>query len=176
MAGFGGYGRYRSTALLTGCVLAGAAVALVSPSHASAAELSCTARPGVDTVVVDGTAACGSTVDEFSRALAHALDAVSFARADAGGSALSVARSGGVAAAETTAGTVGAVSIGGDSVSIVSPDPGALAFALSLTRGQTFVGTVAEGVSCQAGAGFAVNLSTGQICVSDGSTTWTSMP
>ncbi|OZF54752.1 hypothetical protein CH293_08640 [Rhodococcus sp. 14-2470-1b] len=171
-----GYGRYRTAALFAGCALAGASVATVSPSQASAAELSCPARPGVDTVVVDGTAACGSSVDEFSRALAHALGGVSFARAEAGGSALSVARSGGVAAAESAAGTVGAVSIGGDSVSIVSPDPGALAFALSLTRGQTFVGTAAEGVSCQAGAGFAVNLSTGQICISDGSTTWNSMP
>lgn len=142
---------------------------------ANAADLTCVAPPGADVVAVEGAAACGARIDALSTAFARALDGVAFARADSGGSAVGVAHSGGVAASETTAGRVGAVSIGQDSVAIVSPDPGAVALALSLTRGQTFVGTVAEGVRCDAGAGIAVNLTTGQVCISDGASVWSSV-
>ena len=51
-------------------------------------------------------------------------------------------------------------------------DPGAIAVAMSMTRGQTFVGTVDEGVRCDAGMGMAVNLTTGQVCLSDGINSW----
>lgn len=161
-------------ALFAGAGVLAVAAALLTPASATAADLTCIAPPGAESVDVDGSSACGARIDHFSRGLAWARDSVAFARAEAGGDALGVASAGGVAAAETSSGHVGAVSLGRDSVSIVSPDPGALAAALSLTRGQTFVGTVAEGVRCEAGAGIAVNVTSGQFCISDGINTWSS--
>ncbi len=167
----------RKTSLAVGSGVFGVAAALMSPGTAEATELNCIgpdAPPGavVEDVRMDGDAACGARVDEMSRAFARALDGVAFARADLGGTAVSVAHSGGVAATETQSGGVGAVSIGTDSVSIVSADPGAIALAMSMTQGQTFVGTADEGVRCEAGAGVAVNVTTGQLCLSDGVTSW----
>lgn len=150
----------------------GLGYALLAPASANAADLTCVAAPGVEAVQVDGATACGARIDATSRAVARALDGVAFARGEVGGDAFGFAHSGGVAAAETVSGRVGALSLGPESVSIVSPDPGNYALALSLVRGQTFVGTAEEGVRCDAGAGIAVNLTTGQICVSDGVTTW----
>lgn len=138
--------------------------------HAGAADLTCLAPSGV---AVDGPDACGVNADPMSRAYARSIDAVAFARADRGGGAMGLAHDGAVAAAETIAGQVGAAAVGPDAVSIVSADPGAFAIAVSLAGGQTFVGTTAEGVRCDAGPGFALNFSNGQFCLSDGITTWT---
>lgn len=172
MVGIGGdefgdtYARF--LAALGALVGVGLGVALIAPGTASAADLSCSAPPGSDTVSVDGVSACGVEVDGTSTAFARAVDAVAFARADFEGGSLGLAREGGVAAAETRSGYVGAVAAGPNSVSIVSPDPGAFALAVSLERGQTFVGTSQEGVRCDAGPGVAVNVTTGQVCLSDG--------
>ncbi|SNT06259.1 DUF6764 family protein [Rhodococcoides kyotonense] len=165
----------RTIALIGSAAALGIAATLLSSGTATAADLSCTPAPGTDTVSVDGTSACGVRIDDTSSAYARAVDAVAFARADLAGGAFGLASSGGVAAAETVSGRVGAVSTGRDSVSIVSPDPGAIALAVSLERGQTFVGTVEEGVLCNAGAGLAVNVTTGQVCLSDGITSWSSV-
>lgn len=169
------HGIGRKAALVAGSGVLGLAAALLSPGAAHATELTCTAPAGpglVEDVRTDGDAACGARVDELSRALSRAIDGVAFSRADLGGTAVSLAHSGGVAAAETESGGVGAVSIGAESVSIISADPGALALAMSLTRGQTFVGTVEEGVRCDAGIGVAINVTTGQLCLSDGVNSW----
>ncbi|MGB3371615.1 MAG: DUF6764 family protein [Rhodococcus sp. (in: high G+C Gram-positive bacteria)] len=169
MAIFDTRGLGRTAVLAAGVGGAVMAFAVASPSAAGAADLTCTGPAGSTAEVAEDGTACGVRTDNMSTALARAYDAVAFARAEVRGSAFGLAHSGGVAAAETSAGHVGAVSVGPDSVSIVSTDPGAIAFALSLTRGQTFVGTTAEGVRCDAGAGVAVNFSTGQMCISDGS-------
>lgn len=147
----------------------GALVAVVSPGSANASDLTCAAPPGLETLVVQDGNACGARIDEFSTALARALEGVAFARAYGGGAAYALAHGGGVAAGETVSGQVGSAAVGRDAVAIVSPDPGVVAFALSLEGGQAFVGTADEGVRCSAGAGIAVNLTTGRICVSDGS-------
>lgn len=151
---------------------AGAVVAFVSVGSADASDLVCTAPPGADAFETEDGNACGVRVDELSTAVARAIDGVAFARAESGGAAYGLAHTGGVAAAETTSGHVGSAAVGRDSVAIVSADPGDVAFALSLAGGQTFVGTSPEGVRCDAGSGIAVNVTTGQICVSDGSNFW----
>lgn len=166
----------RNAALFFGSIVtAGTVMTVLSPASASAADLTCAAPPGSEVVEVDGATACGVRIDGLGNAFARAIDGVAFARAEASGAAVGLAQAGGVAAAETASGNVGAVSVGVDSVAIVSPDPGALALAVSLARGQTFVGTFDEGVSCDVGAGLAVNLTTGQVCISDGTTNWSSV-
>lgn len=169
MAIFDSRGLGRTAVLAAGVSGAAMALTLASPGAAGAADLSCAGPAGTTAAVDDDGTACGVRTDGVSTALARAYNAVAFARAEVGGAAFGLGHSGGVAAAETSAGHVGAVSVGQDSVAIVSTDPGAIAFALSLSRGQTFVGTTAEGVRCDAGAGIAVNFSTGQMCISDGS-------
>lgn len=167
-------GEFKRMAALAGPVaVLGIAAALLAPGTASATDLVCT--PGAQSTALEGKSACGVQTDVTSNAYARALDGVTFARAELGGAALGLAGGGGVAAAETKSGTVAAVSTGVDSVSIVSPDTGALALAVSLDRGQTFVGTADEGVQCHAGAGLAVNVTTGQVCLSDGVRSWSSV-
>lgn len=172
MSRFGVHGVGRSLALLLGGSAVALSAAMVTAGSANAADLTCVVPPQPDVAAMDGATACGAQVDEYSRAFARALDGVAFSRADLGGTAVSLAHSGGVAATETAGGTVGALSLGADSVSIISADPGAVALAMSMTQGRTFVGTAAEGVRCEAGAGVAVNLTTGQVCLSDGVTHW----
>ncbi|WP_174565400.1 DUF6764 family protein [Rhodococcoides yunnanense] len=166
--GIGGDEYGRKTALVGGALALVAVAALLAPAAASAADLSCSAAPGSEAVTVEGRSACGVRNDATSTAYARAIDSVAFARADNEGGAFGLASDGGVAAAETSSGRVGALSTGTDSVSIVSPDAGAIALAVSLERGQTFVGTAEEGVRCDAGPGLAVNVTTGQLCLSDG--------
>lgn len=168
-------GRGNAALIFGSIVTAGTVMTVLSPATANAADLTCSAPPGSETVNVDEAAACGVRTDGFGNAFARAIDGVAFARAEAAGAAFSMAQAGGVAAAETASGNVGAVSVGTDSVAIVSPDPGARALAVSLARGQTFVGTFDEGVRCDAGAGLAANLTTGQVCISDGITNWSSV-
>lgn len=174
MAVFFRRGVARKVALVAGPVLMGVSVSLLTAGTAHGAELSCGGQPPMEDVLVDGTSACGVRTDATSNAFAHALDAVAFARAEVGGSAVGLAQGGAVAAAETASGQVGALAFGRNAVSIVSPDPGAVAVAISLAPGQTSVGTASEGVRCDAGAGLALNLTTGQSCLSDGATTWRS--
>ena len=168
MSTFGTRGIRRKTPLAMAAAAVGLCTAAMSPGTASAAELNCAAPAGAESIAVDGSGACGVRADEASRAISRALDGVAFSRAVLGGTAVSLAQAGGVAAAETESGGVGAVSLGADSVSIISAD----AVAMSMTRGQTFVGTVDEGVRCDAGMGMAVNLTTGQVCLSDGINSW----
>ena len=172
MSTFGTRGIRRKTPLAMAAAAVGLCTAAMSPGTASAAELNCAAPAGAESIAGDGSGACGVRADEASRAISRALDGVAFSRAVLGGTAVSLAQAGGVAAAETESGGVGAVSLGADSVSIISADPGAIAVAMSMTRGQTFVGTVDEGVRCDAGMGMAVNLTTGQVCLSDGINSW----
>jgi hypothetical protein len=172
VVGIGGDIR-RVTALAGTAVALGIGTALMSSGTASAADLSC--AQGAQSMSVEGRSACGVLTDDTSTAYARAIDGVAFARAELGGGALGLAANGGVAAAETSSGRVAALSTGADSVSIVSPDQGALALAVSLDRGQTFVGTADEGVQCHAGAGLAVNVTTGQVCLSDGVRSWSSV-
>ncbi|MDJ0394610.1 hypothetical protein QMK17_14900 [Rhodococcus sp. G-MC3] len=166
----------RNVLISASAVVLGVLGVIGAPSPAQAADLTCDGTPSTDSVFVDGLQACGARADSTSRAFARALDSVAFARADRGGGAIGLAQDGGVAAAETESGQVAATAFGPDAVSIVSADPGAFALALSLAKGQTFVGTAHEGVRCEAGPGFAVNLSLGQVCLSDGVNTWSSIP
>ncbi len=150
----------------------GVAGAVCSPGSAQAADLTCAFAPGTDAMIADEAVACGSATDATSSAYARAIDAVAFARAEAGGGAVGLALDGAVAAGESVSGLVLAGAFGFNAVSIVSPDPGAIALAVSLAQGQTFVGTLEEGVRCDAGPGIAVNVTTGQVCLSDGVDTW----
>lgn len=162
----------KGSAFLVFASVLGVAGAVFSPGSAQASDLTCSFAPGADVMIADEAVACGSATDATSMAYARAIDAVAFARAEAGGGAVGLASDGAVAAGESVSGQVLAGAFGFNAVSIVSPDPGAIALAVSLTRGQTFVGTLDEGVRCDAGPGMAVNVTTGQVCMSDGVDAW----